>query len=178
MISRKKIVYFLFTLVFFALTSCDKREADSSKSHDQNISKDKSDILELYGKWAAAVEEGDRQQYVDILDENVVLIAPGAGDIVGKADYATFLFPVFENATYKIEPVGSFDIELLSDFAMVRYDYIVHVTMKEGFDNITNSDAALTKMTNNSKYLDVLKRQDSGDWKVFRHMWNEGPKND
>ena len=178
MISRKKIVYLLVILCFFALASCYKQEDIPFKSSIHNRSTDISGILQLYEKWAAAVESGDRQQYLNLLDENVALIAPGAPDIVGKENYAEFLMPVFENATYKIEPLGSFDIQLLNDFALVRYDYIVHVSIKEGVDTITNSDAALTQTMNNSKYLDVLKRYGSGEWKVFRHMWNEGPKND
>ena len=178
MISRKKLVYLLVALCYFTLASCYEQENTPSKSSIHNRSKDISGILQLYEKWAAAVESGDRQQYLNLLDENVALIAPGAPDIVGKENYAEFLIPVFENATYKIEQLGSFDIQLLNDFALVRYDYIVHVSIKEGVDTITNSDAALAQTINNSKYLDVLKRYDSGEWKVFRHMWNKGPKND
>ena len=176
MICRKKIVYLLVTLFCFSLASCCKQETIPFRSNIDNRSADISGILRLYEKWAAAVESGDRQRYVNLLDENVALIAPGAQDIVGKENYAEFLMPVFANATYKIEPLGSFDIQLINDFALVRYDYVVRVSIKEGVETITNSDAALTQTMNNSKYLDVLRRNDSGEWKVFRHMWNEGPK--
>ena len=176
MTSRRQLICLLATLICLLVGSCNEHSDDFSKSKTYNTSKDESDILKLYENWATAVENGDRQQYVNLLDESVVLIAPGAPDIVGRENYAKFLSPVFENATYKIEPQGKFDIELLGDFALVRYDYIVNIVIKDGVDTITNSDAALTQLTNNSKYLDVLKRQNSGEWKVFRHMWNEGTK--
>ena len=136
MTSRRKLICLLATLICFLVGSCNEHSDDFSTSKTYNTSKDESDILKLYENWATAVENGNRQQYVDLLDESVVLIAPGAPDIVGRENYA----------------------------------------IKDGVDTITNSDAALTKMTNNSKYLDVLKRQNSGEWKVFRHMWNEGTK--
>jgi ketosteroid isomerase-like protein len=50
--------------------------------------------------------------------------------------------------------------------------------MKAGVANITDSAAALDQMVNKSKYLDVLKRQADGGWKVLSHMWNEAPSND
>ncbi len=178
MVSSKTIARSVFILYCFVLVSCDKQNDTLLASSISNEAKDELAILQLYENWTAAVENGDRQKYVNLLDENVVLVAPGAADIVGRKDYATFLSPVFENATYKIEPIRAFDIELLGDVALVRYDYLVHVTMKDGVNTITDSEAALTKLTNKSKYLDVLKRQASGEWRVFRHMWNEGSIND
>jgi ketosteroid isomerase-like protein len=115
---------------------------------------------------------------VDLLDENITMVPPGATDIVGREAYATFLIPVFENAEYKIESLGDIDIQIEGDIALARYDYIVYVSMKAGVANITDSAAALDQMVNKSKYLDVLKRQADGGWKVLRHMWNEAPSND
>jgi ketosteroid isomerase-like protein len=67
-------------------------------------------------------------------------------------------------------------IDLLGDYALVRYDCVVHISMAEGMDKITDNQAALDQLVNKAKYLDVLKRQDAGEWKVYRHMWNDAPQ--
>ena len=179
MIRKLNITHlFFFYILLLTLVSCKQETSGHTKITAHNELEDLSAIRGLYSEWSKAVESGNRQKYVDLLDENIVLIAPGASDIVGKENYANFLAPVFDNATYKIEPLGGHDIELLGDYALVRYDYIIRVTIKQGVTAIKGSEAALTEMKNNSKYLDVLKRQETGEWKVFRHMWNEGKKND
>ena len=131
-------------------------------------------IRELYEKWNSAVETGNRSEYLDVLDEHIRMVPPGAMDIVGRDAYAAFLVPVFENAEYEITHLGEPEIEIAGDIALVRYDYIVNVNVKAGVDKITDSPAALSKQSNNAKYFDVLRRQPNGGWKVWRHMWNEG----
>jgi ketosteroid isomerase-like protein len=169
---------FLSAMAMFLLAACDNTPAASDSQLAQQEITDKAAVAQLYATWLSAVEEGDRQQYVDLLDENITMVPPGAADIVGREAYAKFLIPVFDNAEYKIESLGDIDIQIEGDIALARYDYIVYVSMKAGVANITDSAAALDQMVNKSKYLDVLKRQADGGWKVLSHMWNEAPSND
>lgn len=169
---------FLSVMAMSLLVACDNTPAASDSQLAQQEITDQAAVAQLYATWLSAVEEGDRQQYVDLLDENITMVPPGAADIVGREAYAKFLIPVFDNAEYKIESLGDIDIQIEGDIALARYDYIVYVSMKAGVANITDSAAALDQMVNKSKYLDVLKRQADGGWKVLRHMWNEAPSND
>ena len=43
-----------------------------------------------------------------------------------------------------------------------RYDYIIH-RMPVGGDD---------RFSSYRKFLDVLKRQPDGTWRVFKHIWN------
>jgi ketosteroid isomerase-like protein len=169
---------FLSVMAMSLLVACDNTPAVSDSQLAQQEITDQAAVAQLYATWLSAVEEGDRQQYVDLLDKNITMVPPGAADIVGREAYAKFLIPVFDNAEYKIEALGDIDIQIEGDIALARYDYIIYVSMKAGVANITDSAAALDQMVNKSKYLDVLKRQADGGWKVLRHMWNEAPSND
>ena len=132
-------------------------------------------IQNIYKVWNAAVEAGDREGYLSILDDEIRMVPPDASDIVGIEAYAEFLIPVFANAQYKITHLSDHEVEFLSqDAAVVRYDYIVDVTLGKDVEVITESDAALDQMSNNLKYQDLVRRQKDGSWKVLRHMWNNG----
>jgi len=175
--NNKSLKWFLCSVTILFLTACDTSPgAITDRQLAEQATTDRAAIKQLYATWLIAVEEGDRQQYVDLLDENITMIPPGAGDIFSRESYANFLIPVFENAEYKVEPVGDIDIQILGDVALARYDYTIYVTMKTGITNITDSAAALDKLVNRSKYHDVLVRQAGGGWKVLRHMWNEASK--
>ncbi len=173
-----RLLHQLFVVVLIAMLAagCNPSNNGALQAPEDHLQADKDAITQLYSLWQTAVENGDREGYVNVLDEQVTMIAPGAADIVGRDAYAKFLIPVFQHAEYRIETLGEIQIDLLGDYALVRYDYIVHVSMAEGVGKITDNQAALDQLVNKAKYLDVLKRQDTGEWKVYRHMWNEGPQ--
>ena len=129
-------------------------------------------IRELYNSWVYAVDNSNREQYLSLLDDDIIMIPPGAKDVVGKAAYAEFLIPVFAGAEYKVERLGDYQIEIFGDCAVARYDYDIKITLKDGTEQIDQS-GALNQQSNNMKYHDVLIRRSDGNWKVLRHMWND-----
>ena len=166
----KTIILFIATAFLSACTS-NGAPVIASTSYDKDI----ASITALYKTWNTAVEAGDREGYLGILDDNIRMVPPGAADIIGKQAYAQFLIPVFANAQYEIVYLNDLQIEIISpDIAVARYDYIIDVTMNSDVEKITESDAALDQASNNTKYHDVLKRQTDGSWRVLRHMWNDG----
>ncbi len=76
-------------------------------------------------------------------------------------------------ASYKITPVTPFDIEIMGDVALVRYDYVIRLTLAD--QDAAPAAGALTAQINASKYFDVARRQQDGGWKVYRHTWNASP---
>lgn len=133
---------------------------------------DRDAIVTLYKAWNEAVENGNREGYLALLDQEIRMTPPGAPDIVGKNAYAEFLIPVFDSASYTITPVSDYDIEVLDDIALARYDYIVGVTLNEGVEGVEQA-GALNQQESNLKYSDVLRRQPDGSWNVLRHTWND-----
>lgn len=119
-------------------------------------------IRALQARWNAAVEAGNIDGYVAVLDADIELMPTDAPPIRGADNYRAFLQPVFVNDTYRIEAVGPGEIVVDGDLAYARYDYIIHRTPKDGSQTFSTL----------RKYLDVLRRQDDGSWRVYKHIWN------
>jgi len=129
-------------------------------------------IQALYAAWREAVQTGSIPGYLACLDDDIRMMAPSAADVYGIDNYAAFLEPVFDNASYRIEQRGPVHVEVMGDTAIARYDYIIHVTMTG--DDIA-SEGALTDMVNDMRYFDTLRRQEDGGWKAYTHIWNDNP---
>jgi ketosteroid isomerase-like protein len=132
-------------------------------------------IARLYANWRTAVESADIPGYVRVLHEDVTLMPPGAPDIQGAARYAEFLGPVFERATYRIEVVAPPAVEVLGDVAVARYEYVVHLRLKNP-ERAVSEPGALTASRTASRYFDVLRRRADGGWAVWKHTWNASPE--
>ena len=131
-------------------------------------------ITKLYSDWRAAVTNADIPGYVRVLHDDVTLMPPGADDIVGASQYAKFLGPVFESATYEIEVISPPSVEVLGDVAVARYEYVIHLKLKNPDQGITEP-GALTASRSAARYFDVLRRKPDGNWVVWRHTWNASP---
>lgn len=166
----KKYILILFLVFCYACSS----EIQTPTKMDTRAA-DKEAILNVYSTWNEAVESGDREGYLSVLHNEIRMVPQSAPDIVGIEAYGEFLIPVFNNASYKIINLSDWDIDFIgNDIAQVRYDYIIEVTIKSETEIITDSKAALSKLSNNLKYNDLVIRGTDGQWKVLRHMWNAG----
>lgn len=141
-------------------------------AEDADTTADVAAIEAMYAKWRTAVETGHIPGYLASLDDAIAMIPPGGPDVEGIAAYETFLGPVFTVASYRIEVVTPANIEVHGDWALARYRYVIHLTMK-GEGEV--AEGALTAPANDSKYFDVLKRQADGSWKTYIHTWNASP---
>jgi len=133
------------------------------------MANDEDAIRQLYADWRAAVEQADIPGYVSVLAQDVKLMPPDADAIVGKDGYGDFLVPVFAAATYRIEVIGDFDIEVMDDIAVAEYEYVIHLAMKEGAE--ITEPGAITAARSQNRYFDVLRKDRSGEWCVWRHLW-------
>lgn len=124
----------------------------------------------LYASWRQAVAAADIPAYVKVLHPDVRLLPPGAPPIVGADNYAGFLKPVFATADYRIEVVRAPQIEVLGDTAVAEYEYIIHLKLKNP-DVGVSEPGALTAERTGARYFDVLRRNASGQWSVWRHTW-------
>lgn len=131
--------------------------------------KDKDSIESLYADWRTAVETADIPGYVSVLASDVKLMPPDSEAILGKDGYGDFLVPVFAAATYKIDVIGDFEIEVLGDIAVAEYEYVIHLNMKEGAE--LNEPGAITAARSHNRYFDVLRKDREGEWRIWRHLW-------
>ena len=131
-------------------------------------------IERLYANWREAVESADIPSYVAVLDADVRLLPPGAEAVVGAANYARFLEPVFAAADYRIEVVRSPVVEVFGDVALAEYEYVIHLALKNPDVGVQQS-GALTAERSAARYMDVLRRDADGQWAVYRHAWHDQP---
>ncbi len=127
----------------------------------------------LYADWRTAVEASDIPSYLTALHPDVRLLPPGAPAIVGRDNYGEFLGPVFEMATYRIDVETAPVVQVLGDIAVAEYVYTVHLDLKD--TSVTTDAGALTASRTTSRYFDVLRRDASGAWQVWRHGWQQMP---
>lgn len=160
----KFVSLFALLAIMFVSAGSIADEADTAA--------DVAAIEAMYAKWRTAVETGHIPGYLASLDDNITMIPPGGPDVEGIEAYETFLGPVFTVASYRIETITPAEIEVHGDWALARYRYNIHLTMK-GEGEV--AEGALTAASNDSKYFDVLKRQADGSWKTYIHTWNASP---
>lgn len=127
-------------------------------------------IEQLYADYRSAVETSSIPGYLSALHPDVRLLPPGATPIVGAERYAGFLEPVFEKATYRIEVISGPEVEVVGDLAIAEYVYRVYLTLIDPGVDITQ-EGALSAQQTTSRYLDVLRKKENGDWAIWRHTW-------
>lgn len=148
--------------LLFMLAGIPAASADGTAPH--------AEITALYADWRRAVETANVEEYRAVLADDVRLIPPGAAVIEGAANYEKFLGPVFAAADYVIEVVEPPRVEVIGNLAIAEYRYVIHLTMKDPAGTI-NQAGALNAAKSDVRYFDVLKKDDAGNWKVWRHSW-------
>ncbi len=140
----------------------------------QALAGDREQIDALYAGWRTAVETSDIDGYINSLHSDVRLLPPGAPAIVSAEAYRDFLKPVFATATYKIVVDTPPQIEIVGDMAIAEYDYTIELTLIDP-DVGVSEPGALTDTRTSSRYFDVLRKNDAGEWRVWRHSWQVYP---
>jgi len=133
---------------------------------------DEAKIRSMYDRWSEAVRAKSIDGYIGCLDEKITMRPPGGPTIDGHDAYRQFLKPVFESASYERTTDDDYHIEIFGDFAIVRIRQTIRLTLIGGAVRV-ESEGALQKTATTSDYLDVLKRQDDGEWKCLVHTWKE-----
>ncbi len=102
--------------------------------------------------------------YMSYFHDDAIIFPPGQSSIQGIDSIAKF-YSVFEELfvpSFKnVYSERSFEID--DSVAVRRY---------HGFAEILFKDSPDTLISNN-KYVDVLKKQPDGSWKIIWHIWNE-----
>lgn len=152
----------LAAALILLLTACQQPAATSEAATSIDREADVAAIRKLQDDWNRAVEAGSVDGYAAVLDDNIELLPTDAAPINGVESYRAMLNGVFTTDTFRIEVAVPSTIQVDGDMAWSRYDYIIHRTPKGGGETISSY----------RKFLDIMRRQEDGSWRVYKHIWN------
>lgn len=135
-----------------------------------DTSAERRKIETLYAEYRQAVEGSSLAGYLRVLHPEVRLLPPGAPAIDTARRYGEFLEGVFGAATYRIEVQRAPEVVVVGEVAVAEYEYTIHLTRKNPAIGVTES-GALTADATSSRYFDVLRKDDAGEWRIWRHSW-------
>jgi ketosteroid isomerase-like protein len=128
-----------------------------------NVMDDLESIREIPVKAAMAINSNDFEAWLDLFDENAMVMFREQETISGKLQMAEKL------AKFWTEAAES-DYSIQHTEARIAGDYAYGIGTVTG----TEKDLATGKIVDvNSRETIIFKRQDNGEWKVFRLMVNQ-----
>lgn len=127
-----------------------------------NSDADTAAIRQLYKAWPRAIEAADAAQYVTFLDDSITLLMPGAAAVHGVAAYRSVLTPLLQAARYRVALSPPTLLEVAGTWAFAQYEGEATTLSATGADSITARN----------RYVDILRRQGDGSWRVRLHSWH------
>ena len=140
--------------------ACQQRAAPVA-----TLDADTAAIRQLYRDWPRAIEAADAAQYITFLDDSVTLLMPGAARIRGIPEYQSVLIPLFQAARFRVALSPPTLLDVAGPWAYAQY---------EG-EATTLSAAGADSFTMRNRYVDILRRQADGTWRVRLHSWHNAP---
>jgi uncharacterized protein (TIGR02246 family) len=136
----------------------DGAEAAAAGLSDQ----DKASVRAVDETWASAARAGNGDAIAALYAPNAVLLPPGESMV--KGDAAKKYWVDFANGFSGPTELNTIAVEGSGDLATAIGTYKMSLTPKK--------TGAKPLPTEEGKYLEVLKRQDDGSWKLIYDMWS------
>ena len=146
----------LVLLLLFTVFSCGKQEKKYS------VEADIAAINELYNQYCIQAKASDLDNFLSLWEDNAIRMDPDKPSFIGKENIRKFFEPSFELFSVNVALYGDTEIQISGDMAFSRGTYTLSLTPKEGGPT-TNIDG---------KWLDILKRQTDGSWKIYIDIVN------
>lgn len=125
-------------------------------------------IHELYNQWCVSVNAGDLDQFMSLWADDAILMNPDTPAIFGKDQIRASYQPLLEQFNIAVDIYGETEVQVSGDLAFSRGTGTLTLTAKEKGPT-TFTDA---------KWLDILKKQADGSWKVYCDcVTNNAPPN-
>jgi uncharacterized protein (TIGR02246 family) len=137
----------------------DGAEAAAAGLSDQ----DKTSIRAVDEAWASAAKAGNGEAIAALYASDAVLLPPGEPMV--KGDGAKKYWVDFANGFSGPTELNTMAIEGSGDLATAIGTYKMSLTPKKA--------GAKPLPTEEGKYLEVLKRQDDGSWRLVYDMWSQ-----
>lgn len=156
---RSSIIFIL--IICFSIFLCICREKDNKISNKVDIALIK-DFLSHSGE---AVNNGDIEAEVNRFTEDGIYMWPDAPSIVGHDSLRKWFTDRFSKVDVKIENLSE-ELVVSDKWAFERGTYIAKIQPKRGGELVIIR----------GKYLNILKKQSDGTWKISHRIRNRDHK--
>ena len=140
-------------LLLLLVTACDKETVNSTE--------DIQTIEEMSADRAAAFNEGDASRIAGHFSDDGLLMAPGTETLIGKDAVESYYQSIFDEFETSLDSYYE-EVEVSGNLAFGR-----GIANVELVHNATG-DTSYSK----SKYLNILKKLDTGNWVTTHDIWN------
>jgi uncharacterized protein (TIGR02246 family) len=139
----------------------------ASAALGQPADDDREDIRATFESWRKAANAGDADGFLTHVRDDAIFadMAPGMAPIVGKGALRPFFKDFFATFTLTWSDCQSQEVVLIGDLAFHRYTGVLTVTPKQGGE----------PSRDNRRYLDLLRRDADGRWRVWQHIFTVMP---
>jgi uncharacterized protein (TIGR02246 family) len=118
-------------------------------------------VKNLREAYIAAQNAGDAAALTALFTDDAVLMPANAPAASGNEAIQAHFQTLLDQVTSELV-VSQEEVEVAGDWAFSRGTHTVKLTPKAGGET----------MEDTGKYLNILKRQPDGSWKIARHIWN------
>ena len=132
----------------------------------RSIDSDVAQIRTMFNEYLDAMEAGDFERWLSVWTEDCIQMAPDFPPRFGTELLRTVYEPGFELFTFSnLVYTDEVQVRILGDWAYAHSTYTLDMTANEGGEKTSFS----------GKFLDIVKRQEDGSWKIAIdcHNYNE-----
>jgi predicted transcriptional regulator YdeE/ketosteroid isomerase-like protein len=124
---------------------------------------DKTAVLATFATLRQALNAGEADSFVDNLTDDFMLLdmAPGGTPPVGRAAYHERLKGLLSGATLTWDNCVTDEVVVAGSLAFHRYTGVLWIKPKQGGQ----------AKRNERRYIDVFRREPSGRWRLWQHVF-------
>ena len=134
----------------------------SNRSPESNTAADVEAIRAVLADAVRASEAGDADAYIKYITDDALILAPGQPPIEGKATIHSWITVFFADYEFSLPQWTTNEVIVRGDIAIHRFSGVATLTSKKD-GNAFVADR---------KYMDVLRKEADGQWRIARHMLN------
>ena len=115
-------------------------------------------INELYNQYCLGGNNDDLDLFISLWADDAIRLEANSPAILGKEQIRTHFKGFFDQFIQSVTIHGETEIQVSGNMAFSRGDYAVSLTPKAGGPTTVF----------NGKWMDILKKQADGSWKIYR----------
>jgi len=154
-----KLNFPIFLFLFGILFSC------AQNNKDADVEADIAAIKEHYDQYVLCANTGDLDLFISLWADDATRMEPGTPAIVGKENIRPHFKKLFDQFNNKMIMIGETEVQVSGDLAFAYGTVTLSSTPRE------EGPAIQTDI----KWLDILKRQADGSWKIYVDCINFHP---